>query len=119
MPATRVDSSQIATLNVAGGDRRYLGSAGHVSALRHSYVNPGGADVLSCVLQTPADQRDISIEPGRILVEYRGGDEVWEGIVQEPVPSDAGWEVQAQGSGNYGSNYRAVFSAWPLVIPDT
>ena len=119
MPSSRNDVLQLATMSPAGGDFRYLGSVGHVSSLRHAFVNPGGADTLSCILQAPPDERDISIEPGRILFEIRAGGQIFEGVVQEPTPSDAGWDVSAQGCGNYGSNYRAVFSSWPSGIPDT
>jgi hypothetical protein len=120
MSITRIDSSQIVTWTPAMTNPRLLGQIGPVNGLTHSYACPGGPDQLSCVLEIEADYRTDAMDPGRIVQEYRAGTVIWEGILQEPSFTDGtGWEISAAGAGNYGNNFRAVFSStWPASEPD-
>jgi hypothetical protein len=97
----------------------WLGSVGHVQALKYSWTLPGGADALSCNLMVSASTRTQATDPGRIVQAYRGGGLIWEGIMNEPVPTTAGWTLSAVGAGNYGTNYVALYtSTWPASEPD-
>lgn len=97
----------------------WLGSVGHVNALKYSWVLPGGADQLSCNLMVSARTRTQATDPGRIVQAYRGGGLIWEGVMQEPAPTTAGWNLTAVGAGNYGTNYVALYtSTWPAGEPD-
>jgi hypothetical protein len=50
---------------------------------------------------------------------YRGGGVVWEGLLNEPVPSTTGWQISAVGAGNYGTNFDAIYTdTWPTGEPD-
>lgn len=105
--------SSVVTLTPAGTQPRWLGALGHVNQLTYSYINPGGCNQMSCLLQLPADLRTDALNPGRIVQVRRGGGCVWDGKLQEPVPGPAGWQVTAVGTGLAGSDYRAVYtSAW-------
>lgn len=118
MPSTRFGASAIRTLKQDGTDVRWLEQIGHVSARKHAFSRPGGADTFSCTLQVPPDFRTSATDPGRILQEVRGGSIVWDGILDEPTPSEDGWAITAQGNGNSGDDYRALISSWPSGQPD-
>jgi len=118
MPATRFGSSAIRTMKQDGTDVRWLEQIGHVSARKHSFSRPGGADTFSCNLLVPPDFRMSATDPGRIIQEVRGGSIVWDGILDEPTPSEDGWSITAQGNGNSGDDYRALFTSWPSSQPD-
>jgi hypothetical protein len=106
-------ASQVVTLLPNGTQPRWLGSIGHVNQLTYSYINPGGCDAFSCLLQLPANLRTDALNPGRILQVRRGGGCVWDGKLQEPIPSADGWTVQGVGTGNAGGDYMAYFTtAW-------
>jgi hypothetical protein len=90
-----------------------LGTLGHITGLVWSDAMPGGPDTLACTLQAEPTFRHPSLNPGRILEVYRGGSKVWEGILAEPVPvTGTGWQISAQGAGNYGDNYLSIWTAW-------
>lgn len=36
----------------------------------------------------------------------------WEGALDKPVPSDAGWALTARGAGTWGTQYDAVWTSW-------
>ena len=98
---------------------RWLGSTGHVTALKYSWACPGGADQLSCNLMVEANTRTEATDVGRIVQVYWGASVIWEGTMNEPVPTTAGWNLSANGAGNYGTNYDAVYSGtWPGSLPD-
>jgi len=118
MPSTRFGSSAIRTMKQDGTDARWLEQIGHVSARKHAFSRPGGADTFSCNLLVPPDFRTAATDPGRILQEVRGGSIVWDGILDEPTPSEDGWSITAKGNGNSGDDYRALFSSWPSGQPD-
>jgi hypothetical protein len=99
-----------------GGVFKSLGHEGHVSPPRYSWVVPGGCDQLSAVFGR-ARYRTDALNAGRTLVAQRGGQVVWAGILDEPAPTDAGWNLTAHGAGAIGVDYRAIYSgAWGTGI---
>jgi len=123
MALQRTDATQIVTYSTAGlpslTQPRWLGQIGHVNQLKYSWTLPGGPDQLSCTLMVPASTRTDAMNPGRIVQAYRGGVVIWEGILNEPVPTSSGWNISAVGAGNYGTNYVALYSStWPTGEPD-
>ena len=119
MAIQRHNSTQIVTYTPSMTQPIWLGGVGHVNALKYSWVLPGGADALSCNLMVTATTRTQATDPGRIVQAYRGGGLIWEGIMNEPVPTTAGWNLSAVGAGNYGTNYLALYtSTWPASEPD-
>lgn len=94
-----------------GTQPRHLGALGHVSALTYSWANPGGADQATCLLQLPASARTDALNPGRIMQIFRGGACIWDGKLQEPVPSADGWTVTGVGAGNQGTDFTAYYTA--------
>lgn len=119
MALQRKDSSQVVTYTSAMTNPIWLGSVGHVSALKYSWTVPGGPSQLSCTLMVTASTRTPATDPGRIVQVYRGGGVIWEGIMNEPVPTSAGWTISANGAGTYGANYVALYTdPWPNGEPD-
>jgi hypothetical protein len=119
MPLLRTDATQICTFNQDMSRPRWLGQIGHVQGLTYSWACPGGCDQLQCTLMVEATVRTEAMNPGRILQAFRGGDMIWEGILQEPQPNPNGWTISAIGAGNYGTNYVAYYTnTWPTGLPD-
>ncbi len=119
MALQRRDAAQIVTYTPSMTNPIWLGSVGHVSALKYSWAIPGGANQLSCTLLVSASTRTQATDPGRIVRVYRGGGLIWEGIMNEPAPTTTGWTLSANGAGTYGTNYSAVFTdPWPTGEPD-
>jgi len=85
----------------------YLGTLGHVGGLAYDDTMPGGAGQLTCTLQADPAWRHEAISPGRRVVAVRGASLCWEGTLTEPVPSDQGWNLTADGAGTWGSRFRA------------
>jgi hypothetical protein len=102
--------SQVVTLTPSGTQPRWLGALGHVENLQYSWVNPGGADQLSCTLQLPASTRTDALNPGRQCQVWRGGSLVWDGKLLEPSADSGGWQVQAAGIGTAGGDFRAYYT---------
>lgn len=102
--------TKIVTRPPGGGSPLSLSHIGHVSPARYSWTVPGGCDQLSCILFKPARIRSEALNPGRLVYAYRGGSVVWSGILDEPQPSDAGWQITAHGAGTYGADWRAVYT---------
>lgn len=90
----------------------WLGAVGHVTALQYSYSCPGGPDAMSCTLQVPPEYRTEAMNPGRVIQVMRGGGCVWEGILDEPVPSSTGWSIAAYGAGTAGTNFADIWTTW-------
>lgn len=119
MALQRRDAAQVVTFTPSMTRPRWLGQIGHVTSLKYSWKLPGGADQLSCNLMVEANYRTEATDPGRIVQLYRGGGIIWEGVLNEPAQTTAGWTVTAIGAGNYGTNYTAVFTdTWPTGEPD-
>jgi len=111
--------TKIATLPPGGGQPLSLSHLGHVSPATYSYTTPGGCDQLSAVLHKPARVRSEALNPGRKVYAYRGGSVVWAGILDEPVPSDQGWQITAHGAGTYGQDWRSIWTGtWGTGTPD-
>jgi hypothetical protein len=112
----RRDASQVTTSAADGTGLRHLGQYGHIGALVYSYALPGGADQFTATL-IPAGAggpvpRFTALDPGRIISVWRGGSEVWEGILDEPAPTAGGWTLSAHGAGTYGGDYMAKYSSY-------
>lgn len=119
MPLERTDASQVVTWTPQMTNPRWLGALGHVNQLVYSFSCPGGPDQLTCNLMVEANFRTDAMNVGRIVQVYRGGIVIWEGILQEPVPTAQGWNIAAAGAGNYGANFVAYYtSTWPASEPD-
>jgi hypothetical protein len=104
--------SQVITKRPDGTQPRYLGALGHVGGLNYGWVNSGGPNQLSCLLQSPPDQRPDALNPGRQCQVIRGARVIWDGKLMEPAPTAAGWQVTAVGVGKAGADFAAVFSTW-------
>jgi hypothetical protein len=115
-----VSIAQLRTLAAGtSANWKYLGRYGQVAGVKYSYTVPGGCEQLSCTLGAPAALRVAALDPGRIVQAVLGASIVWEGTLDEPAPSDAGWSITAQGSGTWGSLYNADYSApWNIDAPD-
>jgi hypothetical protein len=119
MSLQRRDSTQVVSYRQDGTDRRWFGSLGHVNGLKYGYATPGGCDTLSFNLMIEPSVRTQIMDPGRIVEAYRGGGRIWEGILQEAVPTPQGWQVSAKGAGQYGESYVASYTEmWPTSQPD-
>lgn len=110
------------TLAPDGSAPRWLGTLGHVTGLKYSFTCPGGCDQMSATLQVPARFRTDALNPGRIVQVIRGASVVWDGKLDEPLPSADGWSITAHGSGTFGADFMATYSgAWPGTtsqVPD-
>src|SRR5262245_32144136 len=102
--------SSITTYTPAGNRPRHLGQIGHVNRLVYGYVNPGGCDQMTCLLQAPTDIRTEALNPGRIVQIDRGGQCVWDGKLMEPTPTAEGWEISAIGTGQAGADYMGYYT---------
>jgi hypothetical protein len=97
------------TENADGTDRRHLGEIGHITGLKHSTTLPGGDDQCSLVLLSTQAGRPAAIRPGRTLTLSQAG-LLWTGRLDEPVPQEGGWQVQAHGTGTFGSLWQAYYT---------
>lgn len=119
MTLLRPDASQVVTWTQQYTSPRWLGQIGHVTGLKYSFACPGGADQMSCLLAVDATLRTNAMDPGRIVQIIRGGSLCWDGKLLEPIPSSAGWQISAIGSGNAGTDFDAHYtSTWPGSQPD-
>jgi hypothetical protein len=115
----RPNLSRVVTYPPGGGLGLSLSHLGHVAAPVYSWVNPGGCDQLSTTLYKPARVRSEALNPGRIVKVHRGGSVVWNGILDEPTPSDQGWAITAHGSGTMGNDYVAIWTgSWGTGVFD-
>jgi hypothetical protein len=115
----RPNLSRVVTFPPGGGLGLSLSHVGHVAAPVYSWVTPGGCDQLSTTLYKPARVRSEALNPGRVVKVYRGGSVVWNGILDEPTPSDQGWQVTAHGAGTMGNDYVAIYtSSWGTGVFD-
>lgn len=88
-------------------DPKWLGEIGHVSQVDYTYSIPGGPDQFVCTLAVEPNYRTEALNPGRIITCHRGAACVWEGQLIEPQANATGWQLQANGVGNYGTNFGA------------
>lgn len=104
---------QVVSYTPSGGQPRWLGSLGQVRGLNYSSALPGGYDQLTCTLLRPPTFRSDALNPGRIIKVFCGTSCVWDGQMLEPTPSDQGWSINAQGTGNWAVEYVATYTgAW-------
>jgi len=112
-------TSQVAVAPPGSSAWQYLGSAGAVTALTYSFTCPGGCDKMSCTVMVPAAYRTQLFNPGWQVRVTRGGHQVWDGKLDEPVPTASGWNLTAVGTGNRGQDFLAIYSGtWPAGQPD-
>jgi hypothetical protein len=98
---------------------QYVGQYGQVTGLKYSFIYPGGCDQMSCQLEIPTTYRPQILNPGWKVRITRGGHQVWDGKMDEPVFSAAGAALSAIGTGNLGQDYLAIYtSTWPTSEPD-
>lgn len=88
---------------------RLLSAVGHVAGLKYSFALPGGCDQMSCTVQRDIRYRTDAIDEGRYVRVFRGASVVWEGKLEEPAPTAAGWTITAKGAGQYGHDYVAYY----------
>ena len=73
---------------------------------------PGGYSTATALLQTNPGFRSEALDPGRRFQVYKGISTVWEGVLQEPVPSKDGMQLTATGLGVLGANYDSYYTTW-------
>lgn len=118
-PAAWPNSSQVAVAAPGSGTWTYLGTIGVVTSLTYSFTCPGGCDSMTCTLMVPAAYRTTAFNPGWSVRITRGGHQVWDGRLDEPVPTAQGWNLTAVGTGNRGTDFLAIYSStWPASQPD-
>ncbi|MDQ2876139.1 MAG: hypothetical protein M3Y33_15645 [Actinomycetota bacterium] len=100
-----------------GTPPRWLSRLGHVAGLSYSWVLPGGPDQMQCTLQVPPQYRTEALNPGRIVRIFRGGSCIWDGKLDEPQPTTQGWTITAHGAGNFGTDYRNIWTSWDQNSP--
>lgn len=114
----RTQSSQVVTTDRNGKNVRWLGQLGHVNQLKYSFVEPGGCEAMSCLLNRPPTFRTDAMDCGRLVRIYRGGmSPVWKGTMDEPVSGPQGWQMTAHGSGTYGTNIMSNSETWDANTP--
>lgn len=105
--------TQLATFAPDGSQPRWLGQYGTYSPPVYSFSTPGGCNQLTTTFAKPARYRTDALNPGRLVNAYRGGTLAWSGILDEPVPTDVGWDLTAHGAGGFGDDWRVLYSgAW-------
>lgn len=115
-----MSKTQIVTYAPDGSQPRWLGQYGTYSPPVYSYTTPGGCDQLTTTFAKPPRWRTDALNPGRLLWAFRGGTCVWRGILDEPVPADAGWQISAHGAGGFGDDWRVNYStAWGSGVFNT
>lgn len=111
--------TSIVTYRPDGSQPRFLSELAHVDPPVYSFTTPGGCQDLTTTVRRTARWRTDALDPGRIVNAYRGGLLAWSGILDEPVPSDTGWNITAHGTGVAGQDYRAVWTGtWGTGTPD-
>lgn len=98
-------------------DARWLNAYGHVDQVNYTFTIPGGPSAFQCLFAVPPDFRTTAMDPGRILQVFRGGQCIWEGITTEPTPDSTGWQIQANGTGAYGTNFTCFYDVWNIGRP--
>jgi hypothetical protein len=119
IPLAYPGTSQVWTAPPGSTAWQPLGQLGAMTALTYSFTMPGGCDTMSCTLMIPATYRTTLFNPGWQVRITRGGHQVWDGKLDEPVPTSSGWNLTAIGTGNLGQDYLALYSdPWPENQPD-
>lgn len=118
-PAAMPGTSQVAVAPPGSQQWVWLGSIGQVTALTYSFTCPGGCDSMTCTVMVPASYRNQAFSPGWQVRVWRGGHVVWDGKMDEPVPTASGWNFTAVGTGMRGADFLAIYTdTWPAGQPD-
>ena len=74
---------------------------------------------MTATVMVPAAYRTQLFDPGWQVRITRGGHQVWDGKLDEPVPTSSGWNLTAVGTGNRGTDFLAIYAGtWPSGQPD-
>ncbi len=105
---------EVITLDAAGrpGSAIALGQLGHTYGQAYGFTTSGGAENWSGTLSKPSSYRTDAMNPGRKVRVTLGASDIWAGILDEPQPSDSGWQLTAHGAGQMGGDYRADYKTW-------
>lgn len=111
--------SQVAVIPPGTSQLHWLGNEGVVTPPKYSFAYPGGPEKMSCALAAPATYRAQWMLAGSEVKIFRGGHQVWDGVLDEPAPGDNGWSITGAGVGVQGDDFQAVYtSTWPTGQPD-
>jgi hypothetical protein len=111
------NSSQVAVY--PGGRAFWLGTLGPVTGLAYSSIYPGGPDQATCIVQRPPDWWSQALQVNSTAKIFRGGHQIWSGILTKPTPGSGGLAITLAGDGNRGSDFRYTYtSTWPTSQPD-
>lgn len=120
-PIALPGSSQVAVAPPGSSNWQWIGTLGQVTALKYSFICPGGCDKMSMTVLVPAAYRTQLFNPGWQVKITRGGHQVWYGKLDEPKPGAQGWSLTGVGAGNLGQNFLAYYAqgdTWPTGVPD-
>jgi hypothetical protein len=113
------NSTQFRIIPPGSSQVYWLSNQAPVVGTKYSSTYPGGAEKASCILGVPASYRAEWLLAGSQATLFRGGSSIWDGTLDEPVPSDNGWQVTAAGVGVQGGDFLATFTdTWPTSEPD-
>lgn len=99
------------TSAVDGSSRFYLDALGHSDSLSFGDTMPGGSDTATMNLEYDPRLQHPAFSIGRRLCVLKGGSVQWEGSLAQPVPTESGWTLTADGAGNWGTRFRAIYTA--------
>lgn len=109
----------VVSFTPSGGNARALGQFGRLTPPTYSWTTPGGCDQLTATFARPPRYRTDALDNGRVIRAFRGGHNVWEGILDEPGPSSDGWAITAHGAGSWANDYQAIWAPpWDTSVPD-
>lgn len=118
-PVALPGASQVAVAPPGTLNWQWIGTLGHVVALKYSFVCPGGPDKMTCTVQVPASYRTQLFNPGWQVKITRGAHQVWYGKLDDAQPSQSGWTLTAVGAGNQAQDFQAYYTdTWPNGEPD-
>lgn len=103
---------EVFTQRVDGTGLYYLGALGGLEGLNYDDTLPGGSNSMSVSLDYDPTKRHEAFSIGRRVSVAKGGSVQWEGSMLEPQAGDGGWSLTANGAGNWGTNFRAVYTTW-------
>ena len=112
-------SSTVMTMNQDRTQKQVMGGpeTGPVTGLGWSDTYSGGPADCSFTVNTPQGQaQPKALAAGRLVEISRGAMVQYTGILNKPTPNDAGgWDVTAKGSGQWGDDFRDIWSTWTDV----
>src|SRR5260221_146327 len=104
--------AKVRTFAPDGSNSMWLNEEGPVSGLSWGSTTPGGYNQMACTLVRPPTFRTPAMNSGRIAQVIAGGSVVWDGKLDEGVPSSAGWAISAHGAGTFATEWDAIYTTW-------